>query len=188
MGNYHLYSTFSNIAETEIALIPEENIYQPEEIVQRIRENLNEASLYENTKANCSKVTSEKKHRNEQLSQKERAKRVVEERKISLDPNLKTFTVMETDRPHGHVVTLFPKESCSCPSTSTCNHILAAKLSIGETSDDVTKKKVNLTGLKKNARSRSDKTSGQKVQRRGDYDVHPAPDAITGKQSTFSYK
>ena len=130
-------------------------------------------------KVNCSKVTNENKHRNEQLTQNERAKRVVEEHKISLDSNLKTFTVMETDRPH--VVTLFPKESCSCPSTSTCYHILAAKLSIGETSDDVTKKKLNLTRLRKNAHSRSDKTSGRKIPRRGDYDVYPAPDAMTGK-------
>ena len=60
MGNYHLYFTFSNIAETEIALIPEENIYQPEEIIQHIRENLNETSLSENMKVNCSKVTNER--------------------------------------------------------------------------------------------------------------------------------
>ena len=86
---------------------------------------------------------------------------------------------MEMDQPH--VVTLFPKESCLCPSTNTCYHILAAKLSIGETSDDVTKKKVNLTSLRKNARSRSDKTSGRNVPRHGDYDVYPAPDAMTGK-------
>ena len=63
MGNHHLYSTFSNIAETEIALIPEENIYQPEEIVQHIRENLNGTSLSENMKVNCSKVTNEKKQK-----------------------------------------------------------------------------------------------------------------------------
>ena len=29
-----------------------------------------------------------------------------------------------------HVVALFPKEKCSCPSTSTCYHVLAAKLFI----------------------------------------------------------
>ena len=29
------------------------------------------------------------------------------------------------------VVTLFPKPSCSCPSTGECYHILAAKLSVG---------------------------------------------------------
>ena len=142
LGNYHLYSTFSSISETEITLIPDENVYQPEEIVQRIRQHLNETSPSEATKGSCSKVTDEKGHRIGQLTQNERARRVIDENNISLDPNLKTFTVMGTDRPH--VVTLFPKESCSCPSTSTCYHILAAKLSIGETSDNVAKKKLDL--------------------------------------------
>ena len=89
-------------------------------------------------KGSCSEVTDENGHRIGQLTQNERAKRVIEEKKINLDPNLKTFTIIGTDQPH--VVTLFPKESCSCLSTSTCYHILAAKLSIGKTSDNVAKK------------------------------------------------
>ena len=116
LGNYHLYSTFSSISETEITLIPDENVYQPEEIVQCIREHLNETSPSKATKGSCSKVTDEKGHRIGQLTQNERARRVIDENKISLDPNLKTFTVMGTDQ--SHVVTLFPKESCSCPSTA----------------------------------------------------------------------
>lgn len=31
-----------------------------------------------------------------------------------------------------YCVTLFPKERCQCPATTTCYHILAAKVSIGE--------------------------------------------------------
>ena len=38
---------FSNMARTEIALIPEEIIYQLAEIFQRIKENLSETSLSE---------------------------------------------------------------------------------------------------------------------------------------------
>ena len=30
-----------------------------------------------------------------------------------------------------YCVTLFPKETCQCVSTSTCYHILAAKMNIG---------------------------------------------------------
>ena len=63
----------------------------------------------------------------------------------------------------------------------TCYHILAAKLSIGETSDNVAKKKLNLARLRKNACSRNDKTSGRKIPRRADYDVYPAPDAVISK-------
>ena len=87
----------------------------------------------------------------EQLTQKERARCVVEQHKISLDPNLQVFTVMGTSKPHA--VTLHPKESCSCPSTSSCCHILAAKLSIGDNIDDAPKKILNLTQLRKNLRS-----------------------------------
>ena len=97
-------------------------------------------------KGSCSKVTDEKGHRIGQLTQNERTRRVIEEKKISLDPNLKTFTIIGTDRPHE--VTFFPKESCSYPSTSTCYHILDAKLSIGKTSD-MLPKKLNLARLRK---------------------------------------
>ena len=40
-------------------------------------------------------------------------------------------------------------------------------------------KKFNLTQLRKNARKRKEKKSGRKVARVGDYEVYPAPDAIS---------
>ena len=83
---------------------------------------------------------------------------------------------MGSDKPQ--VVTLFPKEHCSCPATSKCYHILAAKLSIGKSDDIKSKLKCNLTQLRKNSRTRKDKTSGRKRPRLADYDVIPAPDAI----------
>ena len=54
------------------------------------------------------------------LCQQERARRVVEDNKISFDMKLHTFTVMEPTC--SNVVTLFPKESCSCPSTTQLAH------------------------------------------------------------------
>ena len=57
------------------------------------------------------------------------AKKFLEEGNIAHNPQLEVFTVMGSSRPHA--VTLFPKESCTCPSTTTCYHILAAKNSIG---------------------------------------------------------
>ena len=41
-----------------------------------------------------------------------------------------------------------------------------------------TRRKINLTELRHNTRSRRDKRSGRKAPRPGDYDVTPAPDAI----------
>jgi len=75
------------------------------------------------------------------------------------------------------VVTLHPKESCSCPSNATCYQILAARLSIGETGNDAPEKKINLTQLYKNAGGKKEKKSGRKKPRLGDYEIYPVPDA-----------
>lgn len=85
--------------------------------------------------------------------------------KICHNPSLGCFTVIGTAG-SGHVVKLHPKESCTCPSSSTCYHVLAVKLSIGI--DVPTKKvKVNLSQLHRNTRSRKEKKSGRKVPRPG---------------------
>ena len=109
----------------------------------------------------------------------ERAKRVIEENKISYDFKLRTFTVMGSTRPH--VVTLNPKESCSCPSTNQCYHILAARMGIGS-QQDPKRKRINLTQLYKNSRPKNSKTSRRKRPRPGDCDVIPAPDAAVKNQ------
>ena len=58
-----------------------------------------------------------------------------------------------------------------------CYHILAVCISVGL--EGVTsKRKINLTLLRRNARSRSEKQSGRKAPRPGDYDIIPAPDAV----------
>ena len=70
---------------------------------------------------------------------------------VSHDPKMRSFTVMEsTNKPH--VVTLHPKEYCSCPATSLCYHIIVVWLSVGiPYSTDI--KKVNLTQLRKNTKA-----------------------------------
>ena len=57
---------------------------------------------------------------------------------------------------------------------------MAAKLSIGQDDEITSKKKINLSQLRKNARSRKDKTSGIKRPRPAAVEVVPAPDAIPG--------
>ena len=80
-----------------------------------------------------------------------------------------------------HLVTLFPKEICTCASTTQCYHILAAKLAIGQKLDD-SKKKINLTQLHRNSRSRGSKKSGRKHPHPLDCEVIPAPDAMVPAQ------
>ena len=63
-----------------------------------------------------------------------------------------------------YCVTLFPKETCQCLSTSTCYHILAAKMSIGL--EAIQKNRVvNLRALSKNSKKKIDKKSGRKQPR-----------------------
>lgn len=84
---------------------------------------------------------------------------------VSHDPKMGTFTVLgSTGKPH--VVRVFPSEYCSCPSTATCYHIIAVKISLG-ISMDKERKKVNLTQLRWNTRAKSQKKSGRKRPRPG---------------------
>ena len=96
---------------------------------------------------------------------------VIENGHISLISRLRVFTIVGTAG-NAHAVRLFPKESCTCPSTGLCYHIMAAKLSIVLQNPP----RVNLTQLLRNTRSKKDKTSGRKKPRHGDY--VPAPDSL----------
>ena len=73
-----------------------------------------------------------------------------------------------------HAIRMFPKESCTCPSTGRCYHIIAVRMSIG-LEDVNSQRKVNLTQLRRNTRSRTEKRSGRKAPRPGDYYIEPAP-------------
>ena len=76
-----------------------------------------------------------------------------------------------------YAATLFPKETCLCPSTGECYHILAAKLSVGMPSS-TQQKTINLSQLKRNSRKRSDKRGGRKKPRTDDIStILPAPDS-----------
>ena len=172
LGNYHLHPQFSTLLTTPPLLISEENVYCPEKIVEQIKESLNPPSAVEPTVPSTSTSKPARQH----LSQHERARRVLNENQISVDLKLHTFTVMGSTCPH--VVTLFPKETCSCPSTTQCYHILAAKISIGQHSEDI-KIKINKKTDKLLTASKELLFLKSKRPRTGDCDVTAAPDAAT---------
>ena len=175
LGDYHLNAQFSPIAET--TPLPTSAL-SPEEIVDRIKGRLAESVQFISSESSQpSNGSSELPSKS--LTQLERARLVIEQNRINVDTKLHTFTVLGSARPH--VVTLFPKETCSCPSTTTCYHILAAKMSIGLTEKHQPRRQINLTQLRKNARNRREKKSGRKQPRPGDYELVPAPDAILTK-------
>ena len=92
-------------------------------------------------------------------------------------PLLGTFTVMGfSDVPR--VVRLYPTEYCSCGVKTTCYHKIAVKKSIGLEIE--TRRKINLTELKRKRKPKGEGKSGRKGPRANDYDVIPAD---LGKQS-----
>ena len=171
LGNYHLHPNFSTLMVPSPSLLSEGNVYCPEKIVQQIKDALNSSPTTQSVTPNTS-ISKE----TQSLTQYERAKRVIDENRISMDPKLHTFTIMGSTCPH--VVTLYPKETCSCPSTTQCYHIKAAKMSVGQDSLSG-RRQLNLSQLRKNSRNRSEKKSGRKRPRPGDCDVVAAPDAVS---------
>jgi len=98
-------------------------------------------------------------------------------------PQQQTFSL---SNPSGtvHCVRLFPKESCTCPVGTVCCHILAAKHSIGLTSNQ--EWRVKLGQLRRNSRKRCDKKSGRKQPRKGDITFTEAPDSFMAESSVHS--
>ena len=88
---------------------------------------------------------------------------------------LGVFTVLGTTG-NPHAIKLFPTESCTCPSTTRCYHIIAVRMSIG-LEDTHSNRKINLTQLRRNTRGRMEKKSCRKAPRPGDYTIVAAPDA-----------
>ena len=102
------------------------------------------------------------------------SQRVINEKKIEFVPKKGTFLVEGTCGDQ-YAVTLFP-ESCQCPATNQCYHILTARKSIGmDISSKI--KKCNLTVMMKRS-----KTSGRKKPRINDYNYQfsAAPDSEVG--------
>jgi len=106
-----------------------------------------------------------------------RAATVVQEGRISLDCISSTFSPCWARQ--NHVVKLFPRETCSCPATAACYHIVAARRAVGIVGTD-RRRVVNLTQLRRNKRKRADTTGGRKRPRTADVDVVAAPDADAG--------
>ncbi|CAG2248169.1 unnamed protein product [Mytilus edulis] len=112
------------------------------------------------------------------LSQKSLARLTVENDNVPFVQQQKAFMVKGTQG-NIYAVTLLPKETCQCPSTTQCYHILAAKLFLGDETDNKLKF-MNLKQLTRRNLKRNDKKSGRKKPRAKDYDnteVIPAPDS-----------
>lgn len=92
----------------------------------------------------------------------------MDENKINFNPKMHIFNVQGTH--DVRVVSLYPKEKCSCPANGLCYHILGVKLSLGAKESGRSTAR-NLTRLHKNTRPKKDKKSGRKRPRANDEDA-----------------
>ena len=104
----------------------------------------------------------------------ERALHVLKTGAMSHDLKLGVLVVNGTSEPR--CAKVFPKATCSCPARGGCYHILAARISVG-ISDEMPRRKVNLTTLCTNKRKHPDKKSGWKRPCIDDVEVISAADA-----------
>ena len=151
----------------------------PDEIVKRIKEGQQDCLSIHEKEDNCKledKVAAKSKiekcdttgqYRYQSIHV--RAQSIVRADNISFDTKLHCFNVKGLSGVT-RVVTLFPKETCSCPSTGLCYHIAAAKLGVGM---PVSENKIHhsLSQLRRNTRSRKDKKSGRKRPRPNDIET-----------------
>lgn len=169
IGEYHLKLDYASIQANHglVHYIPTST---PEEVVEKIKNG--ESTRIEEVQI---KKEAPDDPPSRTPSVQARAQQVLASNQISFDPKLHVFNVKGTSGVT-RVVTIFPKESCSCPSTSSCYHILAVKLSLGAHSEKPSTR--NLTRLRSNTRSKKDKKSGRKRPRAKDLDpedqgMHP---------------
>ena len=161
LGQYHIDSSYGTV---EIQSMPYFASFSPEDIVKQIR-----SGVLDMPPPASEDTTTTNVHisRSTNISSIARANEVLKEGNISFDDKLHCFTVKGTSGVL-RVVTLFPKETCSCPSTGDCYHLMAVRLSVGmpEPKGKVTSH--NLTVLRKNTRSRKEKKCGRKRPRPND--------------------
>ena len=157
IGQFHLKPAY------EIVKIPVEELVliktpKPEEIIEKIKSRARDDSI-EATLTTSIAVGKMKQEVATQLesdknaSMLSRAKTVLRNNKVSFNPQMHIFNV-EGTQGVVRVVTLHPKETCSCPAGGTCYHIMAARLSIGMKEIPKSKER-NFSMLYKTAKGKS---------------------------------
>ena len=137
----------------------------PGDIVKHLKDR-NPDDIASNVTAENFDVESEKLNIDSQpVTMLSRARALVEENKISFNPKMHIFNVQGTH--DVRVVSLYPKEKCSCPSNGLCYHILGVKISLGA-KESCKSNERNLSKLRKNTRPKKDKKSGRKRPRTND--------------------
>ena len=193
MGEFHLRKqyAYASVDPEDITL---NNVIHPDSIIDLLRAKLtlekqsDTGSSCVKNKENqtdenieCADTDAEPKAtRSKTIAQESLANKVLLDKGITLVPEFGGFMVKGSEN-RLYAVTLFPTETCQCPSTTRCYHIIAAMKSIGMSIHDKKKRTINLSRLRKRSRKNNDKGMGRKKPRIGDLDesiIIPAPDSI----------
>lgn len=173
LGTYHLKVAYLN-AKIEVEDLTLISTGSPEMIVQQIKQKSSKENMPpsdENGPSNSDlDPTDQDSFQPLANSIYSRAKDLIRNNKISFNPQMHIFNVQGTKEVR--VVKLHPKESCSCPATGTCYHIMGVKLSLGlNVPESTTSSKRNLSRLCKATRSRKEKKTGRKRPRPNDVHI-----------------
>ncbi|XP_060607618.1 uncharacterized protein LOC132759787 [Ruditapes philippinarum] len=184
-SEWTLGDNFKYAARDPDTIVLPKNVCHPDKMIEMVKGEISAVTqttnqMNYNSDSHDNDPTVEKIPKKGVNSQKSLAVKTIAEQGIVLVPEMGAFMV-RGNKDNKYSVTLFPKESCSCPATSRCYHILAAMIAIGMPIPD-DKKVFNLTQLRKNCRPKHSKKCGTKKGRFGDNDadieINPAPDSV----------
>lgn len=161
LGEYHLRAAYQ-IAKIDIEDLDLISTRSPETIVQHLKKDISlDDGSTDVTVENLDDESEKLMYSKQPVTMFSRAQALVEDNKINFNPKMHIFNVQGTH--DVRVISLYPKENCSCPANGMCYHILGVKLSLGtKESGRPMAKDRNLTQLRKNTRLKKDKKSGRK--------------------------
>jgi len=167
LGQFHLKPEYKKVQ------IPSEEVLiadtpMPDYIVQSIKARQSDDMV------ECKYVSSITEQNTTKVSDRSsilsRAQDIIINNKITFNAQMHVFNVEGTNGTI-RVVTLHPKETCSCPASGMCYHIMAARLSLGIKENSTTDKSRSFTQLYKSGKGKKTSKSGRKRPRIGDKEV-----------------
>ena len=142
-------------------------VYSPKEIVDKVALDIREVQLLQSVPEECESDADDFLPGKELNTQNGLAHSAIQDNRVKLVKS-GAWVVIESDGVTPRAVTLFPKETCSCPSPMTCYHITACRLMVGLTPQ--LSGKCNLTEMRRRNRQTKERPSGRKRPRKDDFE------------------
>ena len=168
-GSWELCDEFSSFSRDPSMMPNLPKTVDPKDIVRRARGECLDIDFQGKCEnSDETKVTDHSRKPSAPQSQIGLARDAIHQKRVHL-ADTGCWLVKGSDGKTPYVVTLFPKETCSCPAVKACYHIMACKLMIGLSVEDITSS--NNVGLlhQQIRRKQKEKPSGRKAPRKHDF-------------------